>query len=581
MKRIFLILFFLPLLASAQRISDSTQFKSVVDANLANGSSITASRLRYVLYNTIDLATLYGGGGGTTNITVSPSAESIFDTTIAINAKRYGVTGDGSTDDRVALQNAIYLAAASRKPLFLPKSTYRIASTQTINSTAVGLYIPSYVTIFGDPDGTLIEYDGATAGVAVLYSHQDSVIRLKNFKIDADSTGGSVSVYLSKAVDVEVNNVDVLQGTSYGYFGVECERVTIANSSIYANGTNSEDCITFFNSKFLKIFSNYLTTDSRVGMVKGSGINIISDSTPGKPRGYGHYVYDNEIENVIAGITMRYDSLSVVSYNRLKRIWSFGIRMTSYPNGNEANTGAKLIKIDGNTISQMGLDDTKSIGIVITYGCGDISAINNTIDTVFGCCGGGLGEGYAISNQGSPRFICIGNRIKHTHASGIRNDGDFAVIMGNYVLNADRGGGNGRGIYNEGDYVSVVGNNVNEIGSSNIDYGIMDIGNYNYVEGNSGNVPLLTYRTGIYAPLNVATDFPNTAAGTSSDINVTYTGAAVGDFVIVTSNINPANTSITGYVSATNQVTLRFNNYSGGAIDPSSANISITVKKFY
>jgi hypothetical protein len=109
----------------------------------------------------------------------------------------------------------------------------------------------------------------------------------------------------------------------------------------------------------------------------------------------------------------------------------------------------------------------------------------------------------------------------------------------------------------------------------------MDIGNYNYVEGNSGNIPLLTYRTGIYAPLNVATDFPNTAAGTSSDIAVTYNGANVGDFVIVTSNLNPANTSITGYVSATNQVTLRFNNYSGGAIDPGSANISITVKKFY
>jgi hypothetical protein len=76
-------------------------------------------------------------------------------------------------------------------------------------------------------------------------------------------------------------------------------------------------------------------------------------------------------------------------------------------------------------------------------------------------------------------------------------------------------------------------------------------------------------------------DFGNTAAQTSATSNITVTGAAVGDPVQVGTPAAPdANSCITAYVSATNTVTVKFNNYSAGAIDPASGSYKVTVFKY-
>ena len=57
------------------------------------------------------------------------------------NVKRYGATGDGSTNDRAALQAAIDVAeAAGGGAVFLPEGTYRITATLTV---------PNKVSIYG------------------------------------------------------------------------------------------------------------------------------------------------------------------------------------------------------------------------------------------------------------------------------------------------------------------------------------------------------------------------------------------------------------------------------------------------
>lgn len=74
-------------------------------------------------------------------------------------------------------------------------------------------------------------------------------------------------------------------------------------------------------------------------------------------------------------------------------------------------------------------------------------------------------------------------------------------------------------------------------------------------------------------------DFPNTSAGTSSDLTVTVTG-------VLLANANPillgvpngsvnANSCYTAWISADNTVTVRFNNYSSGAINPASGSFSV------
>jgi hypothetical protein len=76
-------------------------------------------------------------------------------------------------------------------------------------------------------------------------------------------------------------------------------------------------------------------------------------------------------------------------------------------------------------------------------------------------------------------------------------------------------------------------------------------------------------------------DFGNTATLTSTDLTITVTGAAVGDSVAIGLPAAPdANGCFTGWVSAANTVTVRFNNYSAGSIDPASATYRATVTQF-
>jgi hypothetical protein len=77
-------------------------------------------------------------------------------------------------------------------------------------------------------------------------------------------------------------------------------------------------------------------------------------------------------------------------------------------------------------------------------------------------------------------------------------------------------------------------------------------------------------------------DFGNTSAQSSADLTITVTGAAVGDSVSigVPNGSVSANTCFSGWVSATNTVTVRFNNYSSGAVDPSSGTFRATVIQF-
>jgi hypothetical protein len=77
-------------------------------------------------------------------------------------------------------------------------------------------------------------------------------------------------------------------------------------------------------------------------------------------------------------------------------------------------------------------------------------------------------------------------------------------------------------------------------------------------------------------------DFPNTGHGNSADLTFTVTGASEGDVValgIPNASI-VANASFTAWVSATDTVTVRFNNYaSSGNSDPASGTFKIKVLK--
>ncbi|MGI9161067.1 MAG: hypothetical protein ACR2K1_15075, partial [Saprospiraceae bacterium] len=76
-------------------------------------------------------------------------------------------------------------------------------------------------------------------------------------------------------------------------------------------------------------------------------------------------------------------------------------------------------------------------------------------------------------------------------------------------------------------------------------------------------------------------DFPTTNAQSSSDLTITVTGASDGDVVSlgVPNAAVTANSCYTAWVSASNTVTIRFNNYSTGAANPASATFKVFITK--
>lgn len=101
----------------------------------------------------------------------------------------------------------------------------------------------------------------------------------------------------------------------------------------------------------------------------------------------------------------------------------------------------------------------------------------------------------------------------------------------------------------------------------------------------AGNIFYLTnninrYQAGLVLTNTAVLNFGNTNAQLSADLTIAVVGAAVGDAVSIGLPAAPdANSSYTGWVSATDVVTIRFNNYSAGAIDPASATFKATVIK--
>jgi hypothetical protein len=78
-------------------------------------------------------------------------------------------------------------------------------------------------------------------------------------------------------------------------------------------------------------------------------------------------------------------------------------------------------------------------------------------------------------------------------------------------------------------------------------------------------------------------NFPNTVSGTSSDLTITVTGAADGDPVLLGIPAAAAadiDCCYTAFVSAANTVTVRFNNYGAGAVDPAIGTFRVSIVKY-
>lgn len=109
-------------------------------------------------------------------------------------------------------------------------------------------------------------------------------------------------------------------------------------------------------------------------------------------------------------------------------------------------------------------------------------------------------------------------------------------------------------------------------------------GTINYVNNNLEFVETSTvYILPKTLTTTVTLDFPNTTAGTNSDLTVILTGAELGDVVMlgIPNGSVDSNSCYTAWVSATNTVTVRFSNYATlSAANPSSGTFRVSIIKY-
>lgn len=264
------------------------------------------------------LSASLAAASGSSLIGYSPSGAGAVTTTVqaklrqTISVKDFGATGDGTTDDTVAFQNA--LTAATGKTLYVPAGTY----------ICTGLTIYSGTHLYGDSPATSIIKAKSTLGATTpllknpnqsgtAYVYTDSGISISNIKFDGNNLGPRTAELVSfgKVQDLNITNCYVYNVQYIGIAVAGCLAVSVnqclftecGSDSVLAEGgaaiwmgpaadtTKSYDVSVnessfisnnwsamYANGDRLSINGNYLSANKESGIFMTGSNNVISNN---------------------------------------------------------------------------------------------------------------------------------------------------------------------------------------------------------------------------------------------------------------------------------------------------------------
>lgn len=139
----------------------------------------------------------------------------------SVDVRVFGATGNGVTDDRAAIQAAIYYGAEVGKEVYLPPGTYYVSADPT---NQVGLLLPSGSTFRGAGWSTVIRFPaaGQTVCLANVRSFGDQTtqdtgdtdIHVSDLKLDLQGTGNN-GLAFGGVVGGSITNVWVEAASGY------------------------------------------------------------------------------------------------------------------------------------------------------------------------------------------------------------------------------------------------------------------------------------------------------------------------------------------------------------------------------
>ena len=382
------------------------------------------------------------------------------------NVKAYGAVGDGSTDDRAAIQSACdACSAASGGMVFFPRGTYIIEYSSGVGIDLSGL---SGITIEG-PGATIKTADNqcidSSAYYLILSDASTSDIVIRNIKIDGNGENNSTftvaDAITAVGSNIKIDSVDIANPSDSGIMFSATGESSITNCHIDGGSVGSD-------APPHAAWSSGATSD--VGIYVNDGRTGAGDS------GSAEIGYDTGDEN---------STNSVISNNKIKRFRNGGIALK------RVVTQAVVVN---NTISDCGNGITFENASYTADSSLKCIVSGNKISNIGWINSGTAGRG--VNLRWSHFSEVSGNYIDNCTNTSIKVEGSQrCVINSNVVIGADTVNGSAQvgilliarpdgvpaNVYST--HNTVVGNSV-----SNHHYSGIEFDNTQYANENEGNI---------------------------------------------------------------------------------------------
>lgn len=340
-----------------------------------------------------------------------------------VNALDYGATGDGSTNDRDALQSAI--TAASGKTLYLPPLTFKVNS---------GLTIPANTVVTGY--GATLDFSSAGHITALTLGGN---VTLVGFKI----IGAGNASYNANGIAIKCHGTDNtpsaptyvtgptvldVEITEFGSYGIDCKYNVYGRiegckiTEIGYTGANLLSCNRF-------IFTNNHVSGISPG-TSGNGYGISISSSEGTVTADPVSVFNTIVGNIIEDVTVwtgidTHGGSNLLIADNIVHNCKFGIKVTDRDVNGLRTIAPKNVTVANNYIDDNGLGLGAAI---IVNGAFEASVTVDYAENI--SVTGNVIEGHGISSNSTEGAIrCYGTRNLSIAGNTIRRPNLVGVVL--------------------------------------------------------------------------------------------------------------------------------------------------------
>jgi parallel beta-helix repeat protein len=340
----------------------------------------------------------------------------------SVSVKDFGATGDGVTDDTVAIQAAFNSLGATGGHVLFPNGTYLITSTVTIPSNVIAEFDQSQINTA--LNGILFKIEGSDGA-----RKENVIFQNGRFTATTIGTGGQQALQVIWADNILVRNCTfkdfggVAVKFNGGNFNVEVSNCTADNIgviSFYAEGDGSVANKGCYNVRYLNnTVTNY---DYGIEAKQSNYVKIIGNTVNTQRAGstkYGILVtrdYQTGVETTPRNV--------IISENSLNGVEAFGINVTATADAIISNNyirdcGGQAIVASGSHLTVENNQVVSSVGAGVS--------VNYNAQVI-----GGSGE---ITDAGYDKaYSVVNNNTVHLNSGSVSysfSDLDYSIVSGN------------------------------------------------------------------------------------------------------------------------------------------------------